>query len=73
MHTMVKIGDSVSDIKEGLNAGRWTVGVTRTGKMIGLTAEQFVAPGTGEQAARLGAADHAIGEIHARLAGGERP
>ena len=28
---MIKIGDTPSDIEEGLNAGMWTVGVTRTG------------------------------------------
>lgn len=56
MHTMVKIGDTVSDIQEGLNAGMWTVGVARTGNMIGLTAADFAALPATEQAARLGAA-----------------
>jgi phosphonoacetaldehyde hydrolase len=32
----VKIGDTISDIEEGLNAGMWTIGLTRTGNMIGL-------------------------------------
>jgi phosphonoacetaldehyde hydrolase len=41
MHTMVKIGDTISDIEEGLNAGMWTIGIARTGNMIGLTAEQL--------------------------------
>lgn len=56
MHTMVKIGDTVSDIQEGLNAGMWTVGVARTGNMIGLTAAAFAALPATEQAARLDAA-----------------
>lgn len=34
----VKIGDTISDIEEGLNAGMWTIGLTRTGNMIGLDA-----------------------------------
>ncbi|WP_396126649.1 phosphonoacetaldehyde hydrolase [Acidicapsa ligni] len=34
--TCVKIGDTVSDIDEGKNAGMWTIGLTRTGNMIGL-------------------------------------
>src|SRR3984957_1478543 len=34
----VKIGDTVLDIEEGLNAGMWTIGLTRTGNMIGLDA-----------------------------------
>ena len=32
----VKIGDTISDIEEGRNAGMWTIGLTRTGNMIGL-------------------------------------
>src|SRR3984957_4985048 len=34
--TCVKIGDTISDIEEGRNAGMWTIGLTRTGNMIGL-------------------------------------
>lgn len=34
----VKIGDTVSDIEEGKNAGMWTIGLTRTGNLIGLDA-----------------------------------
>ena len=34
----VKIGDTVSDIEEGLNAGMWTIGLTRTGNLVGLDA-----------------------------------
>lgn len=33
---MIKIGDTVSDIEEGRNAGMWTVGVTQTGNELGL-------------------------------------
>ncbi len=40
MESMVKIGDTVSDIQEGLNAGMWTVGVTKTGNELGLTEAQ---------------------------------
>jgi len=40
MEAMVKIGDTVVDIEEGLNAGMWTIGVTRTGNEMGLTPEQ---------------------------------
>jgi phosphonoacetaldehyde hydrolase len=39
----VKIGDTVNDIQEGLNAGMWTIGVTKTGNELGLT-EAEVAP-----------------------------
>ena len=37
----VKIGDTPSDIEEGLNAGMWTMGVTRTGNEAGLTVEEW--------------------------------
>jgi phosphonoacetaldehyde hydrolase len=39
--TMVKIGDTPTDIEEGLNAGMWTVGITRTGNEVGLSEEDW--------------------------------
>lgn len=33
----VKIGDTPSDIGEGLNAGMWTIGITATGNEVGLS------------------------------------
>lgn len=50
---MVKIGDTVSDIQEGLNAGMWTIGLTRCGNELGLTKEQADAMDPAEMAARL--------------------
>lgn len=38
--SMVKIGDTVSDIQEGLNAGMWTIGITQTGNELGLSADE---------------------------------
>jgi phosphonoacetaldehyde hydrolase len=38
---VVKVGDTVPDIEEGLNAGMWTVGVALTGNELGLTAEEL--------------------------------
>ena len=37
---MVKVGDTIADIKEGLNAGMWTVGYTKCGNEVGLTEEE---------------------------------
>ncbi|TVM33786.1 phosphonoacetaldehyde hydrolase [Oceanidesulfovibrio marinus] len=37
MEAMVKVGDTVSDIQEGRNAGMWAVGVCRTGNELGLS------------------------------------
>jgi phosphonoacetaldehyde hydrolase len=41
--SVLKIGDTVPDIEEGLNAGTWSIGVTRTGSEIGLTRTDFEA------------------------------
>jgi phosphonoacetaldehyde hydrolase len=40
MSEMVKIGDTVADIREGLNAGMWTIGCTLSGNEVGLTEEE---------------------------------
>jgi phosphonoacetaldehyde hydrolase len=39
----VKLGDTVCDIQEGLNAGMWTVGVAATGNEVGLSATDLEA------------------------------
>ena len=49
----VKIGDTIADIEEGLNAGMWTIGITRSGNMVGLDASQWAALAAGEKQARL--------------------
>jgi len=33
----IKLGDTASDIAEGRNAGMWTIGIARTGNMVGLS------------------------------------
>jgi phosphonoacetaldehyde hydrolase len=38
---VVKVGDTVSDIKEGLNAGVWSVGVIIGSSEMGLSLEEF--------------------------------
>lgn len=38
---MVKFGDTVSDIKEGLNAGMWTVGIIKGGSELGLSQQEL--------------------------------
>jgi phosphonoacetaldehyde hydrolase len=37
----VKIGDTPADIAEGLNAGMWTIGITRTGNEVGMSKRDF--------------------------------
>lgn len=39
--TCVKIGDTVVDMEEGRNAGMWTIGLTRTGNLVGVDSEQW--------------------------------
>lgn len=39
----VKVGDTVSDIEEGRNAGMWAVGVAATGNEVGLSAPDLAA------------------------------
>lgn len=46
LHTMVKVGDTISDILEGVNAGMWSVGVVKGGNELGLNlAEVKSMPG----------------------------
>jgi phosphonoacetaldehyde hydrolase len=39
----VKVGDTESDIAEGLNAGMWTVGVSTSGNEVGMSAAEWEA------------------------------
>jgi phosphonoacetaldehyde hydrolase len=41
MEAMVKIGDTLPDMEEGLNAGMWTIGLAKTGNEMGLTERQI--------------------------------
>jgi phosphonoacetaldehyde hydrolase len=41
MQAIVKIGDTVSDIQEGVNAGMWSVGVVMSSNEMGLTMEEI--------------------------------
>lgn len=50
---IVKIGDTVVDIEEGLRAGVWTIGVARTGNLVGLSYADFAALSSAEKASRL--------------------
>jgi phosphonoacetaldehyde hydrolase len=53
LESFVKVGDTVADTEEGLNAGMWTVGVVRTGNMVGLTQAQFAALSPAEREMRI--------------------
>ncbi len=51
--TIVKVDDTVAGIQAGRNAGCWTIGVSRTGNEVGLSAGEFDALSHEEQAALL--------------------
>jgi len=61
----VKIGDTAVDIAEGRNAGMWTIGVARTGNMIGLSEAEWLALDAGERETRLEAARRSLLEAGA--------
>jgi len=50
---VVKIGDTVVDTEEGVNAGVWTVSVSRSGNMLGLSRAEDEALDPTDRAARL--------------------
>ncbi|MCE1251951.1 MAG: phosphonoacetaldehyde hydrolase [Anaerolineae bacterium] len=41
MESIIKVGDTLADIEEGLNAGMWTVGLSLSGNLLGLTENEF--------------------------------
>jgi phosphonoacetaldehyde hydrolase len=43
LEAYVKIGDTLVDIEEGLNAGMWTIGLVVTGNMLGLSEAEVKA------------------------------
>lgn len=43
VEAVVKIGDTVVDVEEGLNGGMWSIGVAATGNEVGLTAAELAA------------------------------
>ena len=53
----VKIGDTESDVAEGINAGMWTIGITRTGNGVGRSLDEWQALAPSEQQAALLAAE----------------
>jgi hypothetical protein len=41
MEAIVKVGDTLPDIEEGLNAGMWTIGLAKTGNEVGLNEAEI--------------------------------
>ena len=55
---VVKVGDTTADIGEGLSAGVWSVGVSRSSSDVGCTEEEWDALPGAEQARRLADCRH---------------
>ncbi len=53
IEAIVKIGDTLPDIYEGLNAGMWTVGLAKTGNELGLNEKEIEALPADELERRL--------------------
>lgn len=64
MESMVKVGDTVPDIEEGLNAGMWTVAVAKTGNEIGLSEAEVSALPAAELEERLENARRRLARAH---------
>jgi 2-aminoethylphosphonate--pyruvate transaminase/phosphonoacetaldehyde hydrolase len=57
---VVKIGDTPADMREGLNAGMWTVGVTLSGNEVGLSEEEVEQLTADERSARVRRAEERL-------------
>ncbi len=53
----VKVGDTLPDVDAGLNAGVWTIGLTRTGNMLGMNEEDVAALPEADLRSQLSAAE----------------
>ena len=65
MAACVKIGDTIPDIGEGLNAGMWSVGVAATGNEVGMTESELGALPAPERAAIIASARGKLAEAGA--------
>ncbi len=54
---VVKIGDTLVDIDEGINAGAWAIGLSRTGNYVGLSEADVAALDPVERRRRIAEAD----------------
>ncbi|MCA9430575.1 MAG: phosphonoacetaldehyde hydrolase [Candidatus Omnitrophica bacterium] len=60
MEAYVKVGDTVSDIGEGLNAGMWTVGITKAGNEVGLSKSEVDSMDPEQLAVRIERAENRL-------------
>ena len=60
MEAFVKVDDTTVGIEEGLNAGMWTVGVAKSGNLVGLSEQGYNRLPALEQQTQLTAAYHKL-------------
>ena len=53
LEAIVKVGDTLPDIAEGLNAGMWTIGLAKTGNEMGLNLAEIQGLATDDYERRL--------------------
>lgn len=63
----IKVGDTISDIQAGRNAGMWTVGVAKTGNEVGLTETELQALPFTERKQRIGSARKRLRQAGAHI------
>ena len=56
MSAIVKVDDTTVGVEEGLNAGMWSIGLAKSGNMVGLSEPEFAALAPAEQTAQLASA-----------------
>jgi len=56
MSAIVKVDDTTVGVEEGLNAGMWSIGLAKSGNMVGLSESEFAALAPAEQTALLASA-----------------
>jgi phosphonoacetaldehyde hydrolase len=64
---VVNFGDTIPDVESGRNAGVWSVGVTRTGNMVGLNEVDESALDADERSRRVSAAEDAMTDAGAHF------
>jgi phosphonoacetaldehyde hydrolase len=53
MEACIKIGDTIPDVEEGLNAGMWTIGLAKSGNELGMNEREIAALPADRLQARL--------------------
>ena len=53
MAAIVKVDDTTVGVEAGLNAGMWTVGIARSGNLVGLSEQELTQLAPADQARRV--------------------